>query len=69
MKPLIYPIVAAAFLLCTWAMGSTPAQAAMTLPHLQSYAGSTVTPVHCRRYWHCHRRCRHGRCWRACHRC
>jgi hypothetical protein len=36
-------------------------------------AGSLVTPVHCRRYRHCHRRCwwRNGfrRCGRFCHRC
>ena len=36
-------------------------------------AGSLATPVHCRRYRHCHRRCwwRHGRrhCRRFCHRC
>jgi hypothetical protein len=36
-------------------------------------AGSLVTPVHCRRYRHCHRRCwwRNGRrhCRRFCHRC
>lgn len=44
MRPLIYPMVAAALLLCTWAIGSTPAEAAITVPHLQSYAGSTVTP-------------------------
>lgn len=36
-------------------------------------APSLATPVHCRRYRHCHRRCwwRHGvrRCGSYCHRC
>jgi len=40
---------------------------ASTLPELQSFAGSTVTPAHCRRYRHCHRR--GWRRHRRCHRC
>jgi len=45
----------------------------MLSPGLQSYVGSNVEPVHCRRYRHCHRRCWSGRygwhCRRFCHRC
>jgi hypothetical protein len=36
-------------------------------------AGSLATPVHCRPYRHCHRRCwwhrGHRHCRRFCHRC
>lgn len=56
----------------------------VTLDHVQAAPMSTApalgntspaaTPVHCRRYYHCHRRCwtgRYGRyhCRRFCHRC
>ncbi len=43
------------------------------LTPLQLEHQSLATPVHCRRYYHCHRYCRWTRwgkrCWRRCHRC
>ena len=69
MKRLIYSMTAAAFLASIAAIGFTPAQATMTAPDLRLYAGSSVTPVHCRAVRHCHRRCGPRGCVRWCHRC
>jgi hypothetical protein len=75
-KPLTYSSVfaAAAFLAFIMASGAfTPASAAMPIPNLKTYTVSEATPVHCRRYRHCHRRCWgpwwDRRCGRRCHRC
>ena len=50
-----------------------PTSAAMPIPNLKNYTLSEVTPVHCRRYRHCHNRCWgpwwDRRCGRRCHRC
>ena len=50
---------------------AAPAAGTATLPNMS--LPSDVTPAHCRRYRHCHRRCyrsRYGyRCRRSCHRC
>lgn len=55
-------------------VAATPSEAgtattAAGLPAIETRAGSDLTPVHCRRYRHCHRwRGRWG--WRRyCHRC
>lgn len=63
---------AAAAIFIAW--GSAQAAPAFTpVPNVQEFAGSAAEPVHCRRYRHCHRRCRltrwGWRCWRSCHRC
>jgi len=54
MKIFIHSMAAMAFLACIVAIGFTPAQATMTTPNLKPYAGSSVTPVDCRKKYHCH---------------
>jgi hypothetical protein len=53
MKTLIYSM-AVAVLTCIAASGFTPARATTTAPNLQPYEGSSLSPVHCRRTYHCH---------------
>ena len=52
---------------------ASPALGTAALPQMQSLPESDVTPVHCRRYRHCHTRCwrhrGHRHCRRSCHRC
>jgi metal-dependent hydrolase (beta-lactamase superfamily II) len=36
------------------AMGFAPAQAMMTASNMKSYTTSWVTPVHCKKTFHCH---------------
>jgi hypothetical protein len=36
------------------AIGFTPAQATVMAPSLKAYKGSSMTPVHCKTYLHCH---------------
>ena len=50
MRTLIYWI--AAVLVCA-AIGFPPAEARMPVASLKAHAGSSVTPVHCRRTYHC----------------
>jgi hypothetical protein len=69
MKTLIYSMATVAILAWVAAIGFTPAQATLRAPNLQSFAGSSVTPVHCRAFRHCHRRCGPRGCVRWCHRC
>ena len=52
MKTLIYSM-AVAILPCSAAISFTPAQAT-TAPDLKACVGSSLTPVHCRRVYHCH---------------
>jgi hypothetical protein len=51
---------------------ASPASGAVALPQ-QSLPESRATPVHCRPYYHCHRRCwrhrGHYHCRRWCHVC
>jgi hypothetical protein len=73
-RPIAYLSALAVAGLLAFAMaGSAEATpAAGALPNM-SLPGSDVTPTHCRRYYHCHRRCWRGRwgwrCRRWCHRC
>ena len=70
-------IVLSAFVLLagvTFAVGSANAATLSPgLTPLQLQSQSQASPVHCRRYYHCHRHCRWTRwgkrCWRSCHRC
>ena len=54
MQRLIYSITAAALLAGIATIGFTPAQATITAPDRNAYGGSSATPVHCQKKYHCH---------------
>ena len=54
MQRLIYSITAAALLAGIATIGFTPAQATITAPDRNAYGGSSATPVHCQKEYHCH---------------
>jgi hypothetical protein len=53
MKQLIRSIPVMALFAGILAIGFAPAQA-MTASNMKPYASSSVTPVHCKRTFHCH---------------
>ena len=54
MNRLIYTTAAAALLAGIATMGFTPAKPMITAPDRNVYVGSSVTPVHCQKKYHCH---------------
>ena len=68
MKNLIYSIVGAASLAAIVTIGFTPAQA-ITAPDRKPYIGSSVTPVHCQKNYHCHWRGSGANRTKHCHIC
>ena len=47
-------VAAAALLAGIVTIGYTPAQATITAPDRRLYVGSSATPVHCQKKYHCH---------------
>jgi hypothetical protein len=69
MKRLIYSAAAAALVAGIVTIGFTPAQATITAPDRKLYAGSSVTPVHCQKKYHCHWRGEGANRTKHCHIC
>ena len=69
MTNLIYSIATAALLAAVATIGFTPASAMITTPDLKLYVGSSVTPVHCQKKYHCHWRGEGANRNKHCHIC
>jgi hypothetical protein len=54
MKLPIHSMVAMALFAGVLLIGLTPAEATVTAPSLKPYTTSSVTPVHCKKTFHCH---------------
>ena len=69
MQRLIYSIATAALLASIATIGFTPAQATITAPDRNVYGGSSATPVHCQKKYHCHWRGSGANRSKHCHIC
>jgi hypothetical protein len=69
MKRLIYSVAAAALLAGIATIGFTPASAMISAPGLRLYVGSSATPVHCQKKYHCHWRGSGANRSKHCHIC
>ena len=69
MKRLIYSVAAAALLAGIATIGFTPAQATISAPDRNAYGGSSATPVHCQKAYHCHWRGTGANREKHCHIC
>ena len=69
MKRLIYTTAAAALLAGIATISFTPAKAMITAPDRNVYVGSSVTPVHCQKAYHCHWRGEGANRKKHCHIC
>ena len=69
MKRLIHSFSATALIAVIATIGFTPAQATITVPDRTLYVGSSVTPVHCQKAYHCHWRGTGANRSKHCHIC
>ena len=69
MKRLIHSFSATTLMAGIAMISFTPAQATVTLPHRTAYVGSSVTPVHCQKAYHCHWRGSGANRSKHCHIC
>ena len=69
MKTLIYTVAATALLAGSVTIGLTPAQATISTPDRSAYGGSSATPVHCQKEYHCHWRGTGANREKHCHIC
>ena len=69
MKRLIYTVGAAALLAGIATISFTTAQATITTPDRNAYGGSSATPVHCQKEYHCHWRGEGANRKKHCHIC
>ena len=66
---LIHSITTVALLMAIATIGFTPASALITTPDRKLYVGSSVTPVHCQKKYHCHWRGEGANRNKHCHIC
>ena len=69
MKTLIYTVAATALLAGIATISFTPAQATISAPDRKLYVGSSATPVHCQKEYHCHWRGTGANREKHCHIC
>ena len=69
MKRLIHSMAAAALLAGIVTIGYTTAQATITTPDPKLHVGTSVTPVHCQKKYHCHWRGTGANRTKNCHIC
>ena len=69
MKKLIHSTATVALLVSIATISFTPASALITAPDRKLYVGSSVTPVHCQKKYHCHWRGEGANRSKHCHIC